>query len=310
MNKFDLSGKVIIITGGTGVIGMAITKTLLDLGAKVVCCSASTDKAIAKAEELDQTYDKNQSIVIKVDVCENVDVEYAIRTAIGEFGQVDGLINCAGGNRGKKSFLETTMEDFQTLMDLNLYGAIRMSQAVAGQMLKQGTGGVIVNICSVASQVALSGVTPYACAKSGLLALTRQMAVDPQLIEGDIRTNAVEPGFFPGEQNREILALGDRGLRIKSNTPMGRYGLPEEIASVVAFLCSPGASFINGTCINIDGGFLACGICNAGGKIALDITPNPTDDVTTLDGCPAVSPEAVPVSAHQAPQPGEISHVV
>jgi NAD(P)-dependent dehydrogenase (short-subunit alcohol dehydrogenase family) len=125
-----------------------------------------------------------------------------------------------------------------------------------------GFGGCIVNVCSVTSFLALSEVTTYAATKGALLALTRQLAVEWPRQYG-IRVNAIAPGFIPAEQNRQILKSGDRGRRILENTPMQRFGSPEEIAAAVVYLASDAGRFVNGECINIDGGFMIHGVSDA-----------------------------------------------
>jgi len=309
---FDLTGKVALVTGGTGYIGLAIVKMLLSLGAKVICGSSSSEKVAAAQQALANEYPADSFLVCRLDVTDDTGVKAALAQGLEKFGAIDVLVNCAGINQ-KKPFLDTSIEEFQTILDVNLLGAVRVTKAVLQQMLKQGHGGTIVNICSIASSQALSGVTAYACAKAGLLALTRQLAVELELITNGIRTVAVVPGFIPAGQNREILQSGDRGQRIQMRTPMERFGMPEEVAGAVAFLCSGAASFINGTCITVDGGFSICGVGEAmSGTLAITGIPNPGDDVTTLVPEGAVDADTVPQRGFHfepggAPKPDEIS---
>jgi NAD(P)-dependent dehydrogenase (short-subunit alcohol dehydrogenase family) len=283
-NVVDLTGQVVVVTGGTGFIGQAIVRTLLDQGAKVICGSTSAVKAAAFRDQLTADFLPEDFLACRLDVTDKASIKTALELGLQSFGKFDALVNCAGVNL-KKDFLETAAEDFAGIMDVNLLGTVRVCQEVARQMISQGAGGSIVNICSITSLQALSGVTTYACSKAALLALTRQMAVERQLIGHGIRTNAVAPGFLPGEQNRQILASSDRGPRILMGTPLQRYGKPEEVASVVAFLCSEASSFINGACIMVDGGFSACGVSEAmQDRLEIVSRPNPGADVTDLTG--------------------------
>ena len=260
---FDLTDKVAIVTGGTGFIGLAITKALSRQGARVLCGSASVEKAELVATQLVQDgFTADQVLVRKLDVTSDEDVEAILAEVLEKFGGIHILVNCAGVNL-KENFMQTSVGDFQEIMDVNLFGAVRASQAVTRQMIKQNNGGVVVNICSVTSFQALSGVTTYACSKAALLALTRQMAVERDLIGNGIRTVAVAPGFVPAEQNRAMLAGGTRGLRILAGTPTERYCTPEEVAAMVAFLCTDAASGVNGSCHDVDGGFMINGVSEA-----------------------------------------------
>ena len=298
MNEYDLRGKVVMITGGTGFIGMAIARLALKSGANVICGSSSTDKVALTDLQLQRMYGPDRFLVCKIDVSSDESVRVAVVWALQKFGKIDALVNCAGRNL-KKTFLETTLDDFRTIVDVNLYGAVRTSQAVCRQMIAQGTGGVVINICSVASFQALSGVTTYAVSKAGLLALTRQMSVEAQLLKKGIRTIAIAPGFIPTEQNRAILASGDRGQRILMGIPLERYGEPQEVAEVAVFCLTDASSYMNGCCISVDGGFMTQGVSEAmQGTLAISGKLNPADDVTQLDGCAGITPAN---SVHDSP---------
>ena len=265
--SFDLSGKCAIVTGGTSGIGLAIAEAMLDAGAKVAVGSRKPEKVAAALEALAKGRATGAVLSTQLDVSDRASVDKAFAHATEAFGKLDILVNCAGVNL-KKPTIDVQDAEHRALMDINYFGPFYACQVFARQCIKQGapdmTGGgyAIVNVCSVTSFLALSEVTTYAASKGALLALTRQLAVEWTRAHG-IRVNAIAPGFVPADQNRQILQSGDRGRRILENTPMERFGTPEEIAGAVAFLCSPAARFVNGECINIDGGFMIHGVSDA-----------------------------------------------
>jgi len=295
---FDLTGKVVLVTGSTGHIGLAVVEMFLNEGARVICGSSSSEKVTAAMAKLAKAYPVDSFLVCQLDVTDDKSISAALAQGVEKFGTINALVNCAG-RLEKHASLETPRESFRSIMEVNLFGAVLVSQQVARQMIQQGKGGVIVNICSISSLEALSGVDAYACSKAALLAYTRQLAVDPELMQNSIRTIAVAPGFVPTDLNQKLLSQGDRGARILLRTPMGRYGKPEEIAGVVAFCCSDAASFINGICITVDGGFSICGVSEAmSGKLAITGIPNVGDDITAL------IPEGTVDAASVPPGPG------
>ncbi len=263
--SFDLTGRSILVTGGTSGIGLAIAQALLDAGAKVVVGSRSKEKVDQAAEAL--AADRPEGVVVaqQLDVAEPDSYAAAQARAVHEFGRLDVLVNCAGVNL-KKPTLDITAEEHQRVFDINYFGPFYACQAFARHVIERGGiesgGGSIINVCSVTSFFGLSEVTTYAASKSALLGLTRQLAVEWPRLYG-IRTNAIAPGFVPADQNREILKSGDRGRRILENTPMQRFGTPEEIAAAAVYLAAAAGRFVNGECINIDGGFMINGVSEA-----------------------------------------------
>ncbi len=264
--RFDLTGKVALVTGGTSGIGKAIAETLLDHGARVLVGSSSVEKVETAQRDLSQGRKDGCVQATQINVADLASVQAAFATAIKTFGQVDILINCAGTNL-KKPTLDVTPDELKRVMDINFTGSFYAAQCMARHIQERGGvsledgGASIVNVCSVTSFLALSEVTTYAASKGALLALTRQLAVEWTKL--GIRTNAIAPGFVPADQNRKILESGDRGKRILQNTPLERFGNPEEIASAIIYLTSPAGRFVNGECINIDGGFMIHGVSEA-----------------------------------------------
>jgi NAD(P)-dependent dehydrogenase (short-subunit alcohol dehydrogenase family) len=267
---FDLSDKVALITGGTSGIGLAIAAAMLEHGARVLIGSRGSEKVARARDELADGRDATRIIATQLDVADPGSFDAAMAKCIERFGRVDILVNCAGANF-KKPTLDVQEDEHRRLMDINYFGPFHACQAFARQCIAQGPpdpdrgGYSIVNICSVTSFRGLVEVTCYATSKGALLALTRQLAVEWPRLYG-IRVNAIAPGFVPADQNREILRSGDRGRRILENTPMERFGTPQEIAGAAVYLCSPAGRFVNGTCIDVDGGFLSQGISEAQGK--------------------------------------------
>ena len=263
---FDLSGKTALVTGGAGQIGAAIGKGLAQHGARVMLADIKdfAEKAAPTMnEDLGGTEADPLVAGVSLDVTAQSSIEQAVAATVDRFGSLDILVNCAGVNL-KKPTLDVTDDEERFIMEVNYFGPLYAAKVAARQMIKQGRGGAIVNICSVTSFMALSEVTAYACSKSALLGLTRQLAVE--WIFHGIRTNAIAPGFVPAGQNREILRSGDRGRRILEHTPMERFGHPDEIAGAVVYLCSEAGSFVNGACIKIDGGYMISGVSDAKAK--------------------------------------------
>lgn len=267
--SFQLDGAVALVTGGTSGIGKAIAEALLDAGASVVVGSRKAEKVEAAQKDLAAGRDASRIVALPLDVADPASIDNAVVACVAKFGRVDILINCAGTNL-KKPSLDITAEEHRWLFDVNYFGPFYACQAFCRQVIKQGppvnsVDYSIVNVCSVTSFMALSEVTTYAASKGALLALTRQLAVEWPRLYG-IRVNAIAPGFVPADQNRQILKSGDRGRRILENTPMQRFGTPEEIAGSVVYLCSPAGRFVNGECVKVDGGFMINGVSDAKGQ--------------------------------------------
>jgi NAD(P)-dependent dehydrogenase (short-subunit alcohol dehydrogenase family) len=257
---------IALVTGGTSGIGKAIAQALLAAGASVIVGSRKADKVEAAHKELAADYDASRILALSLDVASPASVDAAITQAVARFGRIDILVNCAGANL-KKPTLDVTDREHRDIFDINYFGPFHACQAFARQIIKQGpattpAGYSIVNVCSVTSFMALSEVTTYAGSKAALLGLTRQLAVEWPRLYG-IRVNAIAPGFVPADQNRQILKSGDRGRRILENTPMQRFGTPDEIAGAVTFLVSPAGRFVNGECVKVDGGFMVNGVSDA-----------------------------------------------
>ncbi len=256
-NPFDLTNTTAMVTGGTSGIGKAICQALLDAGANVATGSRTPEKVDATRQELSANRDASRLLVTQMDVADPRSFDNALGQAVDQFGHVNLLVNNAGTNL-KKPTLDVDDAEHRRLFDINYFGPFAASQSFCRQVMKQneaacgaaspddastrigqpGFGGGIINVCSVTSFLALSEVTTYAATKGALLALTRQLAVEWPRLYG-IRINAVAPGFVPADQNRAILKSGDRGKRILQNTPMQRFGTPEEIAGAVLYLAGP-----------------------------------------------------------------------
>lgn len=212
-------------------------------------------------------------MALPADVLDREQLEAARDAALERWGRVDVLINAAGGNVAgaivgeEDTFFGLSAEAFEQVLDLNLLGTVLPTQ-VFGETMVSGAEperaeGSIVNVSSMAAQRPLSRVVGYAAAKAAVENLTRWLAVELARKHGaGLRVNAVAPGFFLGDQNRALLtnedgSLTDRGRTIIEHTPAGRFGEPDDLVGTVVWLCSPGASFVNGVVVPVDGGFNA-----------------------------------------------------
>ncbi len=264
MKTFDISNKVILITGGYGVLGSSIAEHLVNSGAKVVVLGRDETKAINFAETLSKTH----AIGLKADVLNEGNLEEVKAQILEKWNAIDVLINAAGGNMPgatiapDSSLFDMSISDFKKVTDLNLMGTIIPSLVFGKHMSEQGRG-AIINVSSMAVPQVITRVVGYSASKAAMENFTRWMAVDMALKFGDtIRVNAIAPGFFIADQNRKLLtnedgSLTERGQTIIKNTPMKRFGNAEELNGAVHLLASDASRFITGTVIPIDGGFSA-----------------------------------------------------
>jgi NAD(P)-dependent dehydrogenase (short-subunit alcohol dehydrogenase family) len=264
---FDISGKVAVVTGGTGVLGGAMAKELGRRGVKVAVLGRSEEKANAAVEHI--RGEGGTAIAVTVDVVEQGSCEKAKDRIVSEFGQIDFLVNCAGGNHPDatatpdKSFFELSPEAMKWVVELNLNGTVLPCQVFGKVIADQGHGS-IVNISSMAALRPLTKVVGYSAAKAAVSNFTNWLSIYMCQNFGEkVRVNAIAPGFFLTEQNRYLLtdkATGnytDRGQTVINQTPMNRFGDPDELSGTLVWLLSPASSFVTGTVIAVDGGFSA-----------------------------------------------------
>jgi len=263
---FDLTGKVAIITGGSGVLGVAMAKGLANAGAKVAVIGRTSSKLTTACEAIKLI--GGDAIPIQADVLHKDQLQLASNKVVDEWGKIDILINCAGGNmKGAtimpdQNFYDLSIEDFSKVSDLNLKGTV-LPTLVFGKVMSEQKKGCIVNISSMAAQLPLTRVLGYSAAKAAVDNFTRWMAVELANKFGEgMRVNAIAPGFFIADQNRALLlnedqSLTARGQTIINATPMKRFGEPEELVSTLLYLCSDNSSFVTGIIVPVDGGFSA-----------------------------------------------------
>jgi NAD(P)-dependent dehydrogenase (short-subunit alcohol dehydrogenase family) len=253
----DISGKVVLVTGGTSGIGRAIALGCAQAGAKVLAGSTNPDKVSAIKSELGNGHDATQ-----MDVSSDASVKAAIDFTIQRFGRMDAVVNAAGVIARKPS-LEVSTEEFERIVRINLTGSFIVARESARVMKEQtpdekGQRGSIVFIASLNSFISLSEVLAYASSKSGVLGLVRGLANEWAGL--GIRVNGIAPGVFPTDLNRKLIENTPRGDWLKGHTPMGRFGNAEELVGAAIYLMSPSASYTTGETIIVDGGFLAKGV--------------------------------------------------
>jgi NAD(P)-dependent dehydrogenase (short-subunit alcohol dehydrogenase family) len=267
MALFDVSGKNIVMTGGTGVLGAAIVRGLVERGANVVLLSRDLARGQKLADDLKGKAGTCRAV--QADVLDKPLLQKACDEIRGQWGRIDVLINGAGGNHPSattnpsQSFFDLTEEGLRFVSDLNLLGVILPSQ-VFGKMMAEQKEGIILNVSSMAAFRPMTRVAAYAAAKAAISNFTQWLAVHmAQEYSSTIRVNAIAPGFFLTEQNRFLLTdketgeLTARGKSIIAHTPMGRFGSPDDLVGAVLWLLSPASQFVTGVIIPVDGGFSA-----------------------------------------------------
>ena len=264
---FDVKNKVIVITGGGGVLCGTMARALAKAGAKIAVLDLIETAASKVADEIKS--DKGQAIAVKCDVLDKTSLEAAREKIIAKLGQIDILINGAGGNKKEAttspdlSFFDLPSEAIRFVFDLNFLGTLLPTQVFAKEMAENGAG-IILNVSSMNAFRPLTKIPAYSAAKAAVSNFTQWLAVHVcQNYSKDIRVNAIAPGFFLTEQNRFLLTdektgeLTARGGTIIEHTPMGRFGQPQELLGTVMWLLSDAAKFVTGVVVPVDGGFSA-----------------------------------------------------
>ena len=261
---FSLDKKVAVVTGGTGVLGSSMVKALAKAGAKVAIVGRRKDVADDLAKEIKKS--GGDAMGVSADVLSADQLNSAKKIILDQFGSINILVNGAGGNMPgatiptDKTFLDLKIEDFQKVVELNLTGSVLPSQILA-EPIMAAKSGCIINISSMAAYLPITRVVGYSAAKAAISNFTQWLAVEMAKKFGEgIRVNAIAPGFFLTEQNRTLLTtsdggLTDRGKSVINQTPFGRFGEPDELASTLVWLCSDGAKFVSGVVVPVDGGF-------------------------------------------------------
>ena len=248
---FGLSGQVAVVTGGTGVLGGALARGLAQAGAKVVVAGRSEERGLACVGEIERL--GGAASFLPVDVDRRESIESLLAAALDMHGRVDMLVNGAGVNSASP-YLEVTDENWEFVLRSNLT-SVHWGCQVFGKAMAAAGGGSILNIASVTAHTPLSKVFAYSASKAAVVSLTQNVA--RELAPHKVRVNALCPGFFPAEQNRKLLDA-QRTASIMSQTPMARFGEPDELVGAAILLLSRRAgSFITGASYYVDGGFTA-----------------------------------------------------
>lgn len=264
---FRLDGKVAVVTGAGGILCSALAKDLARQGADIALLDLNVDAAQAVADAI-RGESLGKAVALQVNVLEKASLEKAAEEVKKTFGKVDILLNGAGGNHPKAttgpemSFFDIPDDALRWVSDLNFVGSVLPSQ-VFGKLMADRGEGCIINIASMASYRPLTKTVAYSSAKAGIANFTQWLAVHCcQEYSPRIRVNAIAPGFLLTQQNRFLMqeedgSLTARGNAVITNTPMARFGAPEELSGAVIYLCSDAASFVTGVVLPIDGGFNA-----------------------------------------------------
>ena len=262
---FDISGKVVVVSGATGVLAGSLARYLVSNGAKVAFLGRSQQKLDASLAKLAPEAAKN-CLACVCNVLDRPSLERAKDKIMDIWGNIDVIVNGAGGNMPGAvvppdgSFFDLDFDQWKAVMDLNLGGTL-LPIMVFGKVFEKTGRGVILNFSSMTAGAAVTRVFGYSNAKAAVENLTRWLAVEfAKKIGSGVRVNAIAPGFFISEQNRALLtntdgSLTQRGLSVISKTPFGRFGAADEINGAAHFLISEASKFVTGQVVAIDGGF-------------------------------------------------------
>ena len=252
--SLELTDKVAVVIGGTSGIGRAIAHGMADSGANVICSSRRQAEVDKTADEIEAKGRK--TLRLTSDVLDRASLQTLLDETVREFGRVDILVNCAGRTK-RQPTVEFSEEDWNDIIDTNLTGTLRACQ-IFGRHFLEKKYGKIINIASLSTFVALYEVAAYSASKAAVASLTKSLAVE--WARHGINVNAIAPGVFKTDLNRQLLESTDRGKEFQLRTPAGRFGNVEELAGAAIFLASDAAGFVNGEVLVVDGGFLASGV--------------------------------------------------
>jgi NAD(P)-dependent dehydrogenase (short-subunit alcohol dehydrogenase family) len=267
---YDFTGRTVLVTGGAGVLGFEIVRTLVECNANVAILSRNQERAAKSIAEINKDVKSNGRVIyIQGDVLAIDTLQQAKETIRSQFGDVDILINAAGGNHPKAttspdlSFFDLPLDALRYISDLNLLGTVLPCQVFGRGMAERGEG-VILNVSSMNAYRPLTRIPAYSASKAAVSNFTQWLAVHmAQNYSPRIRVNAIAPGFFITDQNRFLLtdkdsgSLTARGKSVIAHTPMNRFGTPEDLLGATMWLISPASAFVTGAVIPIDGGFSA-----------------------------------------------------
>jgi NAD(P)-dependent dehydrogenase (short-subunit alcohol dehydrogenase family) len=252
MDLFDLKEKVAVVIGAGGVLAGAMAEGLANAGAAVAVLDYNREGAEARAASIRGA--GGTAIAVQVDATRKPDLERACADVLRSLGRVDILINAAGINSGTP-FFEIEEAEWQRILDVNLKSVFLACQVFGKVMVEAGRGGSIINISSASSSPPLSKVFTYSVTKAGVNQITQFLA--REWAPHNVRVNAILPGFFPAEQNRRLLTP-ERTAQILNHTPMNRFGEASELVGATIYLASGKASsFVTGSIVRVDGGFLS-----------------------------------------------------
>lgn len=266
---FNIESKVIVITGGTGVLGSSMVRYLAEHGAKVAVLARNKQKGDGLVEQVRS--EGGEAMFLTTDVTDERVLRNNAEEIADQYGKIDVLINGAGGNMPgatigpDDTIFDLKLDDFRKVVDLNLMGTVVPTLVFAEYMVKEKKGN-IVNISSASALRPLTRVAGYGAAKAAVTNFTEYMAGELATKFGEgFRVNALCPGFFITEQNRSLLtnsdgSYTDRGNTILAHTPFGRFGVPEDLLGTLHYLVSDASKFVTGTVAIVDGGFDAFSI--------------------------------------------------
>jgi NAD(P)-dependent dehydrogenase (short-subunit alcohol dehydrogenase family) len=264
VDKFSLKDKVIVVTGGTGILGKSFVNGIVEAGGAVGILGRNKEIAEERAEAINKS--GGQAIALIADVLDEGSLTAAKETLLNRFGRLDGLVNGAGGNMPEgvlqpdEDIFSINLDGMKKVMEVNLWGTLLPTQVFGVAIAKTGKGS-IVNISSMNSKRAITKVLGYNMGKAAVDCYNQWFAVELANRYGDtIRMNALAPGFFLTEQNRGLLTLPEggytsRGETVIRQTPFKRFGHPDELIGALVWLLSDASAFVTGSMICVDGGF-------------------------------------------------------
>ncbi len=268
-DQFSIKNKIIVITGGEGVLGSRLAEMFAEEGARIAILGINIERGSEIAGSIKTN--GGEALFVKADVLDRPSLEMACNEIEKHWGTPEVLINAAGGNSPGatigpgENFFDLNIDDFKAVTALNLDGTV-LPSIVFGEKIAKSGRGAIINFSSMAASIPLTRIVAYSAAKAAIDNFTKWMAVEMARKFGDkIRVNAIAPGFLVTNQNKDLLlekdgSLTERGRDIIRQTPFGRFGEPEEIVGTILWLCSDASRFVTGTVIPIDGGFSAFSI--------------------------------------------------